>query len=106
MGGGRLPIERDTGQLGQPRGVALVLAHQQLGERRADHRGARGALVPEQAREHVGVRRRRLARLVDPATRGERPADQRPGRAEEPAPREAYHQTVESRFSISSTGRV
>ena len=40
----------------------------------------------QQPGEHVGVGRRLLARLVDPAAAEQRPADQRPGRAEEPAP--------------------
>ena len=86
--------------------MAPILARQQCGERCAGHGRAGGQLVLEQPGEDVRVGRRALARLVAAASAEHRTADEHPGGAEELPAAEAHHQTVESRFSISSTGRV
>jgi hypothetical protein len=94
-----------AGQLGQALGVQAVLMGDQRGARDPGHGRATLELAPQQPAEHLGVRRLLLARGVAAAA-GQQHARQRPGRAEEPAATEPHHQTVESRFSISSTGRV
>jgi hypothetical protein len=96
------PWRGDPGERREALEMARVLAHQQLRHGRADHRRAGRGLDVEQAAQHLGVGRRRGARLVHPAAAEQ----QRRRHAEEAPAREAYHQTVESRFSISSTGRV